>query len=271
VGQAVFILDLAGARNRILTDLQQRMQYSKWRRRGILHTSATGDSSPMKRHRTDPLSLRKKPQQERSRATIDVIFEATIQILLANGFDKTTTIQIADRAGVSVGSLYQYFPNKRALLAAIVKRHVGEVADITIAACKSAHGKTIQEMCVMTMSAFVDAKTRRPEVSRALYLPAAAVNGEAIVKEEVIRCAQAMHDMLITASDAKFAQPLAVSKVLIASIVGPTQAAIEAGGNRNSFEVLKLHLTALCIGYLKQVSTVAGEHSQPATHSSQQQ
>jgi len=209
----------------------------------------------MKRHRTESLGLRKKPQQRRSRATIDTIFEATIQVLIANGFDETTTIQIADRAGVSVGSLYQYFPNKRALLSAIVRRHVSGVADATIAACKTAHGKTIREMCVTMMDAFVAAKTRKPEVSRALYLPAAAVNGEGIVKEESSRCAQAIHDMLITASDAKFAQPQAVSRVLIASVVGPTQAAIEAGGNRATFEALKLHLTALCVGYLKEVAT----------------
>jgi AcrR family transcriptional regulator len=209
----------------------------------------------MKRNRTTSLNPRKKPQQRRSRATIDTIFEAAIQVLLANGFDQTTTIQIAERAGVSIGSLYQYFPNKRALMAAIVRRHVGGVADATIAACKSAHGKPIEEMCATMMAAFVDAKTRRPDMSRALYLPTAAVNGDAIVKEESSRCAQAVHDMLITASDAAFAQPLLVSSVLVASIVGPTRAAIEAGGNRNSFGQLKLHLTALSLGYLKQVSS----------------
>ena len=209
----------------------------------------------MKRKRTESLNPRKKPQQRRSRVTIETIFEAAIQVLLANGLERITTIQIAERAGVSVGSLYQYFPNKNALLAAIVKRHVGQVCDATIAACNSAHGKTIGEMCATMMDAFVDAKTRRPEVSRALYLPSAAVNADAIVKEESGRCAQAVHDMLITASDAKIAQPQLVSKVLIGSIVGPTRAVIEAGGNRSTFERLKLHLTALCVGYLKEVST----------------
>jgi hypothetical protein len=48
-----------------------------------------------------------------------------------------------------------------------------------------------------------------------------------------------------------------VSNVLIASIVGPTRAVIEAGGNRSTFERLKLHLTALSVGYLKEVSTTA--------------
>lgn len=211
----------------------------------------------MKKKRSQSLNPRKRPQQRRSRVTIDTLFEATIQVLLANGLDKVTTIQIADRAGVSVGSLYQYFPNKNALLAAIVKRHVGSVADATIAACNSSHGKTIGEMCAVMMNAFVDAKTRRPEVSRALYLPSAAVNADAIVKEESIRCAQAVHDMLVTASDANFAQPQVVSRVLIGSIVGPTRAVIEAGGNRETFDRLKVHLTALSVGYLKEVSTHA--------------
>lgn len=212
----------------------------------------------MKRNLAVSLNPRKRPQQRRSRATIDTIFEATIQVLLANGFDRTTTIQIADRAGVSIGSLYQYFPNKGALLAAIVRRHVGGVVDATIAACESVHGKPIEAMCATMMAAFVDAKTRRPDISRALYLPTAAVNGDAIVKEESSRCAQAVHDMLITASDAKFEQPRVVSSVLIASIVGPTRAVIEAGGDRGMFDGLKLHLTALCVGYLKEVSTTAG-------------
>jgi len=211
----------------------------------------------MKRKRSESLNPRKRPQQRRSRVTIDTIFEATIQLLLANGLDRITTIQIAGRAGVSVGSLYQYFPNKSALLAAVVKRHVGEVVDATIAACNSVHGKTIGEMCATMMSAFVDAKTRRPEVSRALYLPSAAVNADAIVKEESRRCALAVHDMLITASDASFAQAQLVTGVLIASIVGPTRATIEAGGDRSTFERLKRHLTALSVGYLKEVSVVA--------------
>lgn len=209
----------------------------------------------MKRKRSASLNPRKRPQQRRSRVTIDAIFEATIQVLLTNGLDRITTIQIAGRAGVSVGSLYQYFPNKNALLAAIVRRHVAEVADATIAACNSAQHKPMGDMCAVMMHAFVDAKTRRPEVSRALYLPSAQVNADAIVKEESIRCAQAVHDMLITASDATFEQPQIVSRILIGAIVGPTRAVIEAGGDRETFERLKLHLTALCVGYLKEMST----------------
>jgi AcrR family transcriptional regulator len=210
--------------------------------------------SHMKRKQPDSLEPRKKPQQRRSRVTIDSIFEATIQVLLANGLTAITTAQIAERAGVSVGSLYQYFPNKNALLAAVVQRHVGDVVDATIQACRSAHGGSISEMCAAMMSAFVAAKTRRPEVSRALYLPSAAVNADAIVREESIRCAQAVEAMLVTARDARFPQARLNSRMLVGAVVTPTRAVIEAGGNRADFEGLKRHLIALALGYLKEMS-----------------
>ena len=215
----------------------------------------------MKRTTTRSLKPRKSPAQRRSAVTVDVIFEATIQVLLANGFDQATTTRIAERAGVSVGSVYQYFPNKRALLAAVVRRHIAEVVSAGVAACESVHGAGLREMCSAAVSAFVDAKTRRPEVSRALYLPAAAVGAELIVKEESVRSVRAVHAMLLTAADAQFSQPEIVSQVLVTSVIGPMQAALEAGGGAPVFATLKQHLTALCVGYAKEMSTPIEERA----------
>jgi AcrR family transcriptional regulator len=67
---------------------------------------------------------RKQPRQERSRATIDAILTATARILEREGFDRASTNRIAEAAGVSIGSLYQYFPSKEALVAALVERHI---------------------------------------------------------------------------------------------------------------------------------------------------
>jgi hypothetical protein len=61
--------------------------------------------------------------------------------------------------------------------------------------------------------------------------------------------------MLLTARDASFAQVQMVSRMLIGAIVAPTRAVVEAGGNRADFERLKLHLTSLAVGYLREVST----------------
>jgi len=65
---------------------------------------------------------RKSPRQARAKATVEAIVEATTQVLLKEGYDRFTTARAAERAGVSVGSLYQYFPNKAALAYAVIDR-----------------------------------------------------------------------------------------------------------------------------------------------------
>ena len=70
---------------------------------------------------------RKGASQARSRATVDALVEATARILVKEGFDKASTNRIADVAGMSVGSLYQYFPSKEALVAAVAERHQREI------------------------------------------------------------------------------------------------------------------------------------------------
>jgi AcrR family transcriptional regulator len=70
---------------------------------------------------------RKIASQRRSRTTVDALVEATARILVKEGFDKASTNRIADVAGVSVGSLYQYFPSKEALVAAVIERHQQEI------------------------------------------------------------------------------------------------------------------------------------------------
>lgn len=62
------------------------------------------------------ISLRKQPKQARSSQLIATILEAAVQVLAKEGAQRFTTARVAERAGVSVGSLYQYFPNKAAIL-----------------------------------------------------------------------------------------------------------------------------------------------------------
>jgi AcrR family transcriptional regulator len=73
---------------------------------------------------------RKLPQQDRSRLTVEAILEATTHILTQEGYDKANTNRIAERAGISIGSLYQYFPNKESLMAALIEQHSDEIAQL---------------------------------------------------------------------------------------------------------------------------------------------
>jgi AcrR family transcriptional regulator len=72
---------------------------------------------------------RRRPSQDRSRATWDAIVEAAVQVLERAGPAGFTTAAVAERAGVSIGTLYQYFPDKQAILLAAAEREVnGEAA-----------------------------------------------------------------------------------------------------------------------------------------------
>jgi AcrR family transcriptional regulator len=84
----------------------------------------------------DPLKPRKAPLQRRSAATVDAILEAAARILESGGFDGYTTNAIAELAGVSIGSLYQYFPNRDALTAALIERETAGLLEAARAACE---------------------------------------------------------------------------------------------------------------------------------------
>jgi AcrR family transcriptional regulator len=66
--------------------------------------------------RSAQISSRKRPQQARSAELVGAILDAAVQVLAKEGAQRFTTARVAERAGVSVGSLYQYFPNKAAIL-----------------------------------------------------------------------------------------------------------------------------------------------------------
>jgi AcrR family transcriptional regulator len=73
--------------------------------------------------------LRKAPAQERAAATFDAILDGAAHILREGGASALSTNKIAARAGVSIGSLYQYFPNKQAIARALIERHIKRAED----------------------------------------------------------------------------------------------------------------------------------------------
>ncbi len=77
-----------------------------------------------------PTTPRKLPKQSRSRVTVEAILEATTHILVEEGYDKANTNRIAERAGISIGSLYQYFPNKESPITALMDQHAQEMAEL---------------------------------------------------------------------------------------------------------------------------------------------
>jgi AcrR family transcriptional regulator len=115
--------------------------------------------------RTNP---RKNASQERSRLTVDALLEATARILVREGFDKASTNRIAEVAGVSVGSLYQYFPSKEALVAALIDRHNRQVMQAIQGELADALKLSMEEAVRRLVSIAVKAHRIDPKLHRAL-------------------------------------------------------------------------------------------------------
>jgi len=111
---------------------------------------------------------RKTALQERSRATMDALVEATARILVREGFDKASTNRIAEMAGVSIGSLYQYFPSKEALVAAVIERHQQEIMDSVRGELAEVMRLPVEEAVRKLVAAAVRAHRVDPRLHRVL-------------------------------------------------------------------------------------------------------
>jgi AcrR family transcriptional regulator len=197
-----------------------------------------------------PLNPRKCPRQARSAVTVDAIFQATIQVLLSAGSARLNTTRVAERAGVSVGTLYQYFPNKQALLFAVLERYLEKLMEALEAACGNHHGETAEAMAEATVKAYLQVKAEAPEVSRALYFIALDLDARGLVDAAIERAEQAIAAMLSTARDGRFADPRAVARLLFAAIHGTLRMFYErdlpplVGGD------VQNQLTTMCRSYV---------------------
>jgi AcrR family transcriptional regulator len=113
-------------------------------------------------------SARKIASQERSRTTVDALIEATARILVRDGFDKASTNRIAREAGVSIGSLYQYYPSKEALVGAVIDRHNQDLMRVARAATAEIGTLPIEQALRKVVAAAIDANRIDPRLHRVL-------------------------------------------------------------------------------------------------------
>jgi len=109
--------------------------------------------------RAIPTIPRKSASQKRSRAMVETLLDATARVLVREGYDRASTNRIAAVAGVSVGSLYQYFPNKEALVAALVARHNREILQLIRKALEEVASSDLATAMRALVKAAVDAHT----------------------------------------------------------------------------------------------------------------
>jgi AcrR family transcriptional regulator len=208
------------------------------------------------------LEPRKSPVQARSAASVQAILQATIQVLLKGGKERLTTTRVALRAGVSVGTLYQYFPNKRALLQAALKCHLAEVTEAVELVCEKQEGEPHRQMVAALITTFLHAKMRDAKTSVALYSLSSDVDGAKIVQQMGIRFNEAIVRMLKSSREPVATDPQLVASILHGMMVGVSRRMLESGAAEKEGDALRRELIAVACAYLDACSagvSVRGE------------
>lgn len=116
-----------------------------------------------------PQKAWRTPRQERSRHTVECLLAAAAQVFAAEGYANTTTNHIAARAGVSIGSLYQYFPSKDALLLALAERHVEHAFAAVMDEVRAKQDAPVREFLRALVDALVAAHRIEPRLHRVIF------------------------------------------------------------------------------------------------------
>lgn len=120
-------------------------------------------------NKKEPSKPRKMPVQKRSKATVDAIIQASTYILMKSGWGGFTTNAIAERAGVNISSLYQFFPNKESIVAELQKRHSEDMrADLFDTLSNLPAGLTFREVLTEIIGVLVKKHQMEPEVHKVL-------------------------------------------------------------------------------------------------------
>ena len=117
---------------------------------------------------TPIVDRRRKPKQRRSQETVDAILEATAQVLVTHGYEKASTNRIAKKAGVSVGSIYQYFGNKEALVTALAEDHARQMLAVMQDGLREHVDAPLPQVARAIVRTMVRAHAVDPELHRVL-------------------------------------------------------------------------------------------------------
>ncbi|MFD1826979.1 MULTISPECIES: TetR/AcrR family transcriptional regulator [Mumia] len=201
----------------------------------------------------DPvLAPRKRPRQARSRATVERIVSSGREVLLRDGYDAFSTNRVADAADISPGSLYQYFPNKHAIVAAIVERYADEVADQVAASLTDRLGKVGPDMVRACADALLAALEQHADLLRVVFeeLPARQNGARRAALERRVQDLVAAY--LAAQPGATTARrPAAVAWVLVLAVENLTVRWVLDAPPLSRDEVLD-EMVRLCVRYLSE-------------------
>lgn len=190
---------------------------------------------------------RRSPRQSRSKATVDAIFQATIQVLERHDFEGLTTTRVARRAGVSVGTFYQYYPNKDALLIAVMVWQLSILAAAIERGCEKFPGEAGGMIAENIVNSYLYAKMAQARVSPALYRAAKELDARDLIEASFGRSLDAIKTLLCRLD---FANPELTAKTLTAALFGTVPAFCERVLSPDNGAKAQEQLTVMLSSYL---------------------
>ncbi len=194
---------------------------------------------------------RKTPKQARAQATVDAILTATAELLVELGYERTTTNAIARRAGVSIGSLYQYFPHKEALFTALCDQHMNEMTAMLIGEIAALRGRPLDEAIRPLVKALLRAHAVAPALHRVFIEQVPRIGGLERVAQvdrmlvEVLSAELAKRPEKLRPKDLEMAV-----FILVHSVQAVTHAAILERPDALANDALADEISALVLRYL---------------------
>jgi AcrR family transcriptional regulator len=161
---------------------------------------------------------------------VDAILQATVQVLLRPGLGSLTTTRVAQVAGVSVGTLYQYFPNLEALLAAVITRYLEAIRDAAFAGLERSRGLEPDAAMREMLESLLAHKRRSQNTARALKALAATVDGARLKSQVFAPLADAMAEQLASRFGAGSDAPWR-ALLLMGAVDGALSASLDAGAD----------------------------------------
>ncbi|MDC5359829.1 TetR/AcrR family transcriptional regulator [Acinetobacter baumannii] len=191
------------------------------------------------------LDPRKRPRQARSVATFEAILEAAARILESLGFARFNTNAVAELAGVSIGSLYQYFPSKDALIVELIRRERAELSNHIVEAIQQHEAAELKEKLKFIIQAAVQHQLSRPKLARTLEF-ASEIIGKDTEESEL------QHELETIISDLFIRSGISHAQLAAQDVIALSKGMINTAGiaGENNLNDLQQRVEKAVFGYL---------------------
>lgn len=189
---------------------------------------------------------RKRPRQTRSVATFEAILEAAARILESLGFAGFNTNAVAELAGVSIGSLYQYFPSKDALIVELIRRERAKLSNHIVETIQQHEATDLKETLKLIIHTAVQHQLNRPQLARTLEF-ASEIFGKDTEENEL------QHELEIIISDLFIRSGISHAQTAAQDVIALSKGMINAAGiaGESDLNDLQQRVEKAVFGYLK--------------------